>query len=293
MIRPAIPEPLMRLLDWAAKSYTKVGDYTASELAKPPKIAILQSRHKEEIDRDQDPLENLWTTFGTMMHLALEKMTDGCRDIVAEHRAQHEVLGKIVTGKADIWEHPGVISDYKWVKTGTMAHPDKAEWVIQLNILAYLFRRENFVVRNIQNVLIFRDWSQIMAEERGESYPQFGIAVVKQPLFAAKELESLVKDRVVLHSRYAGVSDDDIPECSKEERWYRGEKYACVKPGGKRASSLHDTEDEAKANVKAGQVVEFRPGVSVRCRICAVKKYCSHYNNIEKPLLESAANGGE
>ena len=79
------------------------------------------------------------------------------------------------------------------------------------------------------------------------------------------------------------MPDDELPECTAEERWERPIKYAVKKEGRKSAlrvlDSLKDAENYmAEKKLFAKHFVETRQGESVRCEsYCAVQPFCNQY----------------
>lgn len=76
-----------------------------------------------------------------------------------------------------------------------------------------------------------------------------------------------------------------MPECSPEERRARPDIYAVLKPGGKRAVRLFESENEALAfaeNSGAGFYVQKRPGSSVRWEMyCPVSQFCEQWKMLQ------------
>ena len=93
-----------------------------------------------------------------------------------------------------------------------------------------------------------------------------------------------MRERVLIHKR---ARDGDLPECTDEERWLRGEKYAVRKEGRKTAVRVFDLEEEAETFISAlkdnsKHYVEHRRGVNMRCEsYCDVAEYCFQYQSIK------------
>ena len=98
-----------------------------------------------------------------------------------------------------------------------------------------------------------------------------------------------------LEGRFAAIAeaealpDSDLPLCTPEERWLKGECWAVRRDGLKRAAKLHDTEEAALADAKARTeregktyVVDHRPGEDTKClRYCSAREFCSHYAEVK------------
>jgi hypothetical protein len=77
------------------------------------------------------------------------------------------------------------------------------------------------------------------------------------------------------------VSDDDISECDKQERWAKADTFAVMKEGRKTSIKNFDNEEDAKKMVdELGEkhYVQTRPGTDKKCTgYCNVCKFCSYY----------------
>jgi hypothetical protein len=106
-------------------------------------------------------------------------------------------------------------------------------------------------------------------------------------------------NRATLHQTCGQLPDDRIPECSPEERWYRGESIAVMKIGVQRAKKVFKVDgyddpnsgaislETAKtmagdyiislmlADTKGKYVTEHRKGTNMRCmEYCEVRQFC-------------------
>ena len=90
-----------------------------------------------------------------------------------------------------------------------------------------------------------------------------------------------LQQRISLHEYAAIMCDNKLPYCTPDEMWERPEKYAIIKRGNKRASTLVDTEEEAKERLRSFSKeyqIEHRPGQRVRCEsYCEVSKWCNQF----------------
>ena len=78
---------------------------------------------------------------------------------------------------------------------------------------------------------------------------------------------------------------DVLPECTPEETWSRGAKWAVkASPNSVRAKKVFDSEDEAiaMASTTANWIVEHRPSQPLRCqKYCEVSKFCDQFKTWE------------
>ena len=96
-----------------------------------------------------------------------------------------------------------------------------------------------------------------------------------------EEAEKRIVAKVKELESYKNLSDDEIPPCSKSERWTQDEKWAVMKEGRKTAVRLFDNETDAENLAKElgkGHSVEYRRGVDRKCEeYCMCCEHCSYY----------------
>ena len=96
------------------------------------------------------------------------------------------------------------------------------------------------------------------------------------PLWTLEGQERYIKARLEAHKALN-------PQCSTEERWLRGEKWAVYKNNNKKAFKLFDTEEEAQKLIAAVGPdetlrLEYRQGSYNRCKqFCIVSDYCPQW----------------
>ena len=279
-----LPQPFV---DLATKSaYTKGrADYSVTEIISPPRIQRLRVKHWEDIEQDVSDLT--WSLMGTIAHHLLEKKTGS--GLQAEERLYVEIDGVILSGAMDLQEEiDGTIkiTDYKFTSAWALRE-DKIEWVLQQNIYAWMVEKiKGKKVSSINICAFIRDWSRREAATN-PNYPQASAQVVPITLMDSSEVEKYIKERIELH-RQAKVDadwDNELRECTDEERWTRETKFAVKKEGRKTAVRVFDTQEEADALLaempaKDKGFIEIRKGESVRCtgNFCGVAKWCSQFN---------------
>ena len=172
---------------------------------------------------------------------------------------------------------------------------DKPDWTAQQNIYAWLVEtNKNVPVLGIQICALIRDWSRREASVKAD-YPQAPIQVIDLPLWSFEERETYIRNRISLHrdSKVQDDWDEDLPPCTDDERWVRGETYAVMKAGKKRAFKRCETQEEAEKVLKEipekdKPYIEKRPGEAVRCTgdFCGVARWCSQYQASLKEVTE-------
>jgi len=233
----------------------------------------------KNLDVEVDAIERFWALDGTSIHYILEK--SGSK-FITELRLHTEVLGKILSGKADIYDHRNKkIADYKRVMKSMLRFKSyKPEWVKQLNVLAFLFRSNGFQVNELSIYALIRDYTK--ADRYNPEYPPIPFSEVKIPLWSYEEQEAYVNQRMKL---FIDILNNPKPEpCSEEERWTQQAKYAVKKPTAKQAFKLFDDAKQAYDFIinKPEYIVEKRKGKHMRCdEYCAYKSKCPLYKDVK------------
>ena len=245
-------------------------DITVTTLIGPPQIRKLNKDHSTDIECDAS--EMLWSILGQSVHTMLERAEPSA---IVEKRLYMKVLGWKLGGQFDrMTLRKTTLQDYKVSSVWEIIHGLKPERERQLNVLMELAVHNGFPISRLEIVFILRDW-QASKAEYDSNYPQVPIVRVPVQVWNQEKRKEYIVERIQLHQAAdAGV----IYECTDEERWLRGEKWAVMKKGRKSAVKLFD--DETKANdyledLDSNHSIQHRPGQYVRCeRYCPVRTYC-------------------
>jgi hypothetical protein len=262
--------------------YTKgAAHLSVTQLISPPRIRILRQQHDAEVEIDA--ASSLWQLVGKAMHKVLEGGAD--EGHVAEERLFATVNGVCISGQMDLQQAGGAVpsltlNDWKYTSVWALKQA-KDEWDQQLNMYAELSRLNNRNPTRLTVTAILRDWSRAEAE-RNPSYPQAPIQVVDIPIWTNDVAKGYMRSRIEAHLAAQRAADfgEALPMCTKEERWERGDKFAVMKRGGKRALKVYDTAIEATLHPnfeQAGLLVEHRPGEPIRCKgdYCHSLRWCA------------------
>jgi len=237
-----LPQPFV---DLATKSAYSKGDadYSVTEIISPPRIQRLRVRHWK--DMTQDVSDMTWSMMGTMAHNLLEKKTGA--NLQSEERLYVEVDGVILSGAMDLQEEVDgtiKITDYKFTSAWALRE-DKIEWILQQNIYRWMVEKiKGKKVSSISICAFIRDWSRREAATN-PNYPQASAQMVPIALMDSDEVETYIKERISLH-RQAKVDadwDNELIQCTDEERWTRETKFAIKKEGRKSAVRVLDTQE--------------------------------------------------
>ena len=274
-------------------SYSKGrADRSVTGLLAPPRQAALKDIHEDDLT--EDVADRTYALYGQLIHLLLERAGEQDRNALTEERMFTEVEGWTISGQTDtitLTEEEGwVVSDYKFVTAHKFKRDYSGELVMppeyerQLNMYGHLLRENGFKVEGLKIVAIYRDWSKMEARRDG-NYPQLGAETHDVKLWSAAEAKEFMAERVRLHQ----AAENDLPECTDEDRWAKPDKYALMStPTSVRARKLFDTEVGAvtwayENKIKEGWVVDHRPGVNTRCEnYCLVSEYCEQFKALQK-----------
>lgn len=294
-----LPEPLVRAVTNDPYNRGERTDFSVTQLLGPPRIRILRKRHHEQIV--EDVADRIYALLGQSVHAILERAE--VEGALAEVRLYAEVDGMTISGQLDraVFFPDGLLQDYKL--TSIWADPEKPEWEQQLNLLAFLLRENGRNVSKAQIVAIYRDWSKRRARN-DPSYPQHQARPIDVPLWPHEKALEFLRERIRIHVE----AEWSLPECTPDERWYRGEQWALMKHGNKKATALFEFKDIAEKaladkqeKAKKGEAyrLEYRPGINVRCSdFCPVADFCDFAKTLSQTPLEAqlkasleAANG--
>jgi hypothetical protein len=276
--------------------------FWATRLISPPKIAQLELRHWGEMECDVSDRFN--RVLGTALHEHIRRNSNDANRLTEEkayidtdkwevktlppgeslrRQSWHNPDVIYVSAKLDSYElleGRGIIDDYKTGKTFQVIidGQPKQDWIRQNNIYAFVLRKIGFPVHEIRNTFFMVDWmkSKTKTDHR---YPQIPIHIFgNQPIWTDQEVISYLESRIRLHVAAMTIGEDDIPECTEEERWARPPVFAVMKTGRKTSLKNHDNRISAEkhaADMGAGHYVEARPGVNTRCETyCSCAQWC-------------------
>jgi len=291
-----LPDALIRAIE--SDSYSRGDSYRSiTQLIDHPKIAVLRTENYHEME--QDASDMIWALLGKAVHWVCEQGAGHADQ--AEERLFAEVNGWKISGQVDL-QHGNCISDYKLTSVWSFMS-DKPAWEQQLNFYAWLVRKAKGVrIEKLQIVCIMRDWAMRELKTK-EGYPPAPVQVVPIPVWSDEQQDKYAEERVSLHQdaemrHQMGIG---LPPCSGEDKWQRGDKWAVIRDGGKRASSVHDKEIDAITqcsmfNINAASSglpptsysVQYRPGEPVRCvnNYCRVNQWCEQYREFNAKRVE-------
>jgi len=302
-----LPQPIVDAV--AADDYSRgASDISVTQLISPPRQIALIGAHYDELEEDVS--DRIWALLGRGVHTTLERAE---RVAVAEQRLFMTVGPYTVSGAMDRIEFvPSSkgpkIQDYKMAFVKEMIFGVKVEREQQLNIYRVLLALNGYDVQELEAIFFLRDWSKIQAAEAAKrpriaiggdtgtpDYPQEPVVVHPIRMWPIEEAYAFIAERVRLHmdarNMYAialeATADPQIalPDCTDEERWANELTFAVMKPGGKKASKVTDTRDEAEQYIAEHPKDTYdlieRPAASIRCLYyCLAAQVCEQWKAI-------------
>jgi hypothetical protein len=278
--------------------YSKSGDYSVTDLINPPRVVHLKKRYGHKVSPPLDGM--VASSLGTAIHEYFEKYLDLWCDkhdydgYVLEEQVQIERQGRRVSGRYDIREGSSLY-DLKSIKVWKLIFdPTLVEYHEQQNLYRLLLKLDKDVDLDELNIVaIYKDWQEGNAL-RDRSYPQHQIIEYSLNLWDLKDTEKFLDTKLAELIRCEDVKDEELPVCSRDERWERhqgGETlhYGILKNRkAKRATkvvkggSLDDALGVARTlkGMTKDSVIEIRYALPRRCqKYCDVNEYCSFWKD--------------
>lgn len=285
------PPPIYKAL--CGSDYDKHGDFSVTELINPPRLSVLRIRHDAEIEIDAS--QNAYAIESSSMHALLSEVH--LPGALAEERFIVTILGRQVSMKPDYayrdTDGSYVLLDNKRTSWKATREGPKDEHVKQLNCYAYGLRQRGFNVKRLIIVAWYRDWSWMECHvKKLAGYPPSEIGILDVPMWPDDRCLAFLESRVRLHMETRQLNDENLPECTGDERWAKPDTFAVVFTEGKskgracNGGAAFDSLVEAQSFLGRRKekdpsdtaTVVHRPGVSTRCnRYCPVAKFCSQY----------------
>lgn len=278
-----LPESFVKMANSDYKVTPK--RYSATTILDSTRSCILKRRHNDEIEEDVSNL--IFALFGQISHAILEKTGGGENDFTEDKLITDVGDGYQLSGIFDLFSpEEEMVTDYKTCSVYKVLYSDYEDWRKQLLIYAWQLRKIGFKVRKGQIIAIMRDWQKSKAKY-DKDYPQFQAQKIS---FYFNEddfvdIENWIYSRFEEIKKAEKLPDDDLPLCTKEERFNSGDKFAVMKKGRKTALRVLDTEEEANnyISLHGGDYIEKRLGLDKKCMdYCSVCNFCNYYKeNVE------------
>jgi hypothetical protein len=257
-------------------------------LLQPPRIRLLNKEYDDKITVDYS--DETWKILGQGIHAILERANENYEDTITEQRMFAEVNGWVISGQTDsLALDENILKDYKVTSVWTIINAlkgGKSDWEQQLNCYAWLHQKTTGETIDQLNIIaVARDWNKRELQRRGGDYPVSAITTIKIPVWSFEEQDKFINERVSLHQE-SELSHDvggNLPLCSDEDRWKKGDTFRVVKKGRKTAlrvfNSMKDAEEYLDGNDDSNVSIEHSLGECMRCtgNYCNVAEFCDQY----------------
>lgn len=273
-----LPESFM---NYATKDEHTIKEnrYSVTELLKPVREILLYRKYADKINKDVSDL--IPALFGTAVHNVLENNTPLFADLYTEESVEYEIDETVISGRIDLLNLRDLsIEDYKTCSVSKVMKQDFEDWKMQGLMYAFLvFKSKGIILKHLKFYALMKDWSKIKCATSA-NYPNSPVYIWKYEINDSDYdyIEQWLKEKL------NQLNCETLPECTNEERWNTGDKYAVFKKAGdKRTYKVVDTEDEAHQLITdelggTGEI-EVRKGEDLKCNYyCDVCQFCKEEN---------------
>ena len=315
--RFGLPEPVVRAL--TTNEYERHGDFSVTELINPPRVTQLRRRYDDKVI--EDVIDRFYSLLGNAMHYVMEKAK--MLGAIVEQRFVFPfdvdgVTYQVSMASDYVWpykENTYQMLDFKCTSIYAVKRGAKPDWVKQMNIYRYGFvNHQGYSLDSMQIIPFLRDWSYTECHvKKTHDYPVCQTPPIDIYIWKDDVTEEYLTDRIRLHVAARTQTDEELPECTMEERWATPDLWAVIGENGKalqghakfrseqdaidakaqKVAKAYEKIDYAKQEgtkdkyrkiamaLEKALVIEFRPGKSTRCeRYCEVKAFCSQFRSM-------------
>lgn len=287
---------LQRVAEMERERYKKSGDYSVTDIISPPRVVHLKKRYGHLATPDLGA--SIPSMLGTAIHEYFEKYLALWIDkhdyngYTLEEQVQIERMGRKISGRYDIREGT-TMYDLKSIKVWKLIFdPNLDEYHEQQNLYRLLvYLDKGITIDELNIVAIYKDWQEGNAL-RDRNYPQQQVIEYELNLWDYEDTEKFLDTRLAELIRCEELSDEDLPVCSRDERWERHQGGETIHYGilknrkAKRATkvvrggSLDDAMVIARGmkGMTRDSVIEIRYALPKRCvRYCDICESCSFW----------------
>lgn len=276
-----LPDMLQRAVE---REYTyRDKRYSITSMLETDRALMLKRRYNDIIE--QDVSECIWMLFGSVTHYALETGIE-CKEneYVEEHLEHTFDNGYTLSGIIDhVYDY---VDDYKTTSVWSVIYKSNYDhWEKQLKMGAYLhYKKHGTWINQGRIIAILKDWNRKDAIGKSD-YPKLPVEVIYFDLGSPSEIEEWIIKRFEKIIELEKMADHELPMCSLEERFNKGDTYAIKKKGNVKALKVHKTLEEARQHLinlemKYPSVyeIEERKGEDTKClNYCSCNKQCPYY----------------
>ena len=264
--------------------------YSVTTLLKGVREAILTRRHHDELE--SDVADMIWLIFGSAVHKIAEQSVGNAND-EKEQKLIVEIGEYKLSGIFDLYNpDTKTVTDYKTASVWKGIYKDTDDWRKQLLIYAWMLNQLGRKCNKGQIVALYKDHKK---NETNYGYPEHPVQVFEWQFSDQDfiDIEIWLKARFQEIKVAESLRDNELPLCTDDERWYRGEKWAVMEKGRKKATKLFESESEALKWVRANEIdvkyeIVKRDGVNAKCmEYCSVRHICPFGKGLKSGIKEN------
>ena len=297
----AIPQlmhiaPLRDAIFEHSRSYSSWGsDYSITSLIQPPQVVQLQKRYAEELDKipmtDEYIMQQLSSFKGNAIHDRFRNMLyrfinrHPNAGYMVERRMWDRINDRKISGQFDSYRN-GALYDFKTTSVWKRVFGQLTDYERQLNLYSYLLRTCSIDVSILYIIAWYMDWDKYKVNQ--ENYPKGPIEQIHiENLWPISKQKEFLFHRIDVHKANEDKPDAELEPCTADDMWAKGNSYAVIAPGGKRAIAIKglDTRKKAEDYIKNSKnkkkdtwMVDTRPGERTRCKDwCRFNGKCQQY----------------
>ncbi len=284
-----LPQPFVEAVSREYKYKDK--QYSVTSLLKGTMQTILERRYNDSIESDVSDM--VWAIFGTAVHAVLERAKESDNQL-KENKLIVDVGDYKLSGIFDLYDaETKTVTDYKTGTTWKVIFDEWDDYRKQLLIYAWMLKSIGFECEHGEIVMLLKDHSKSKAKIDA-SYPEKPVYIKHFDFTDAdfEEIENFIKEKFEEIERCEALPDEELPVCSPEERWHKGDTWAVMKEGRKTALKVCQNKKEAEEyiynhSLDSKHYISFREGKDGRCdEYCNVAEFCPYW----KKKYESNCN---
>lgn len=257
--------------------------YSITSLLEPPRIIALKRRYNDKIE--QDITDCIFMLLGTKTHFELENIELKENEFVEDHLEYTFKNGYTLSGIIDHYDDD-YLDDYKTCKAFSLIFKsDYDKWKKQLQMGSYLaYKKDGKWRKKGRIIALIKDWNRLESQTKSD-YPKYPCQVINFDLATPKQVEKMILEKFDRIIELEKMLDEELPLCTADERFNKGTTFAVKKKKNKKASKIHNSEEEAKKHLENLEKeypneyeIEKREGQNLRCECyCSVNSFCPYY----------------
>lgn len=280
-------------------TYFRLGsDLSVTELMNPPRITILQDRHRTNVPKT-DVSSFIPALTGNGVHDQLQRYLKRENMVnpgtwYVERRMLYVHDGTRIAGRFDAMYNKEILYDIKVTSTYKYENGDFSEWENQLNIYDYMLWKDGIDLKELKIVLVSSNWQQ--GKSYASNYPKARLVMIPIKQWSHQTQENYISTRVTAWKSSLSLPDNKLPLCTKQERWADKAEFKLYRtPDMKRAYKSFPSQARAESYMKACQngktgdkwkdaiIKEESKNDWKRCHWCEVSDFCNQFKGGLEP----------